>query len=59
MTEQCEILTQVVGLLREALQLFPVGCDGLKDDLRWVLEEAEDRLDGLMSDDTAVHEMYV
>ncbi len=54
----CETLEQVVGLLREALQLFPAGSNGLKEDLRWILDEAEDCLKGMSYEDVSADEMY-
>ena len=54
-----ETLEQVIVLLREALQLFPAGCNGLKEDLRWILEEAEDSLSEMCREDISADEMYL
>ena len=54
-----ETLEQVIALLREALQLFPAGCSGLKEDLRWILDEAEDSLEGMLREDVSADEMYL
>ena len=54
-----ETLEQVIALLRDALQLFPAGCSGLKEDLRWILSEAEDSLDAMDDEDISSDEMYL
>lgn len=54
-----ETLEQVLCLLREALQLFPAGSNGLKEDLRWILDEAEDSLEEMCREDVSADEMYL
>jgi len=54
-----ENLARIVGLLQEALQLFPVGCSSLKEDLVWIAEQAEELLEDLGQGRSRYGEMYI
>lgn len=54
-----ENLKRIVGLLQEALQLFPVGCSSLKEDLVWIAEQAEELLEELGQGRPRCFDMYI